>query len=196
MKLRRSWYERHAPDVAIDLLGKVLARKLGEASLRGRIVEVEAYTGREDPGSHAFRGPTPRSRLMFGPAGHLYVYLSYGMHCCMNVVTDANGVAGAVLIRAVEPLVGTQCMASKRGNRPSNQLCNGPGKLCEAFAITRDQNGADLECSDIWIEDDGYVVGEMARSLRVGLSAGAELPLRFYLAGSPFVSQRGVRAIP
>ncbi|HLJ69094.1 MAG TPA: DNA-3-methyladenine glycosylase [Chloroflexota bacterium] len=192
MKLRRSFFARPSPEVARDLLGKVLARRTGDALLRGRIVETEAYTGASDPGSHAFRGPTPRNQVMFGEAGHLYVYFTYGMHHCVNVVTDQPGTAGAVLLRALEPLEGIEVMEANRSGRPLRDLCNGPGKLCQSFGITRDQNGDDLEGSDIWIEDDGFRANAVATSTRVGLSAGADLPFRFFVQGNPFVS-RGER---
>lgn len=126
---------------------------------------------------------------MFGVAGYLYVYISYGMHFCMNVVTDVEGVAGAVLIRALEPLSGIEVMEKNRGDRKLVDLCNGPGKLCQAFHITREQNGADLESSEIWIEDDGWVPEMVATSTRVGLTSGADLPLRFYLPENICVSK-------
>jgi DNA-3-methyladenine glycosylase len=187
-KLPRSFYERAAEQVSKDLLGKVLARSVEGTTLRGRIVEVEAYSGQSDPGSHAFRGPTPRNRVMFGPAGYTYVYISYGMHACMNVVTDPDNVAGAVLIRALEPLDGIPIMEERRRGRPPGELSNGPGKLCQALGITRAQNGTDLEGEEIWIEDDGFRAEPIATSTRVGLSNGRELPLRFFLPGNTFVS--------
>lgn len=189
-KLSRGFYARPAETVARDLIGKVLVRDLGSSQHRGRIVETEAYTGRSDPGSHAFRGLTPRTAVMFGPPGHLYVYVSYGMHFCVNVVTDTDGVAGAVLLRALEPLLGIDEMQVRRGRKPLHELCNGPGKLCQAFGITRDgHNGADLESSDIWIEDDGWLFETIEVSARVGLSAGREAPLRFYVPNNIFVSR-------
>lgn len=156
--------------------------------MRGRIVEVEAYTGASDPGSHAYRGPTTRNRVMFGSPGHVYVYVSHGIHFCMNVVTDTPGVAGAVLLRALEPLAGIEIMEANRGGKPFVNLCNGPGKLCQAFGITRAENGEDLEGTQMWIEDDGFMVTSMETSTRVGLSRGRELPLRFFLRGNAYVS--------
>lgn len=187
IRLPRSFYARSAPEVAVALLGKTLVHRLPEGRVAGIIVETEAYVGAEDPGSHAFRGPTPRNQVMFGPAGFAYVYLSYGMHWCMNVVTDSPGIAGAVLVRALEPLEGVPAMERRRRGRPIRELCNGPGKLCQALGINRDCNGADLEMGNLWIED-GSVPANVARSTRVGLSSGRELPLRFYLLGNPFVS--------
>lgn len=193
--LRRSFYERAAVDVAPDLLGKVLVRQLAGRRLSGRIVEVEAYMGRLDPASHAYRGPTSRNRVMFGPAGRLYVYVSYGMHHCLNVVTDAPGVAGAVLVRALEPLEGVEIMEENRGRRPRVDLCSGPGKLCAALGITRDQYGADLEGPEVWLEDDGSMPPETATSGRVGIREGWELPWRYYVPDSPYLS-RGKPAGP
>lgn len=188
-KLPRSWYARPAPDLARSLLGTILVRREGAAELRGRIVETEAYTGEQDPGSHAYRGPTRRTQVMFGAAGHLYVYLTYGMHHCMNVVSDGVGVAGAVLLRAAEPLAGIEFMQVRRGGRTGTDLCNGPAKLCQAFGITRSQNGVDLLGDEIWIECPSLSTVEIAVSTRVGLTAGKELPLRFYFPGNPYVSR-------
>lgn len=187
-RLPRAFYARPAAEVAVDLLGKTLVHTLPEGRIAGKIVETEAYIGADDPGSHAFRGPTPRNRVMFGPAGFAYVYLSYGMHSCMNVVTDVPGTAGAVLLRALEPLEGIEYMAHRRNGRPLTEFCNGPGKLCQALSITRECNGADLDSSSLSIEDAPAPTG-IAGSTRIGLSAGRDLPLRFYLAGNPFVSR-------
>lgn len=188
-KLSHSFYARHAVEVASDLLGKLLVRSLPEGVLKGRIVETEAYTGTSDPGSHAYRGPTPRNQVMFGPAGYVYVYLSYGMHHCMNVVTDDPGVAGAVLLRALEPVAGLDIMERNRNDRPRAELLNGPGKICQAYHISRDQNGADLESSDMWIERDGFQADRVRVGTRVGITAGADLPYRFSVDGSPWVSR-------
>ncbi|MDQ2745545.1 MAG: DNA-3-methyladenine glycosylase [Chloroflexota bacterium] len=188
-KLPRSFYARHAVEVAPDLLGKLLVRSLPEGVLKGRIVETEAYTGTSDPGSHAYRGPTPRNQVMFGPAGHVYVYLSYGMHHCMNVVTDDPGVAGAVLLRALEPIAGLDIMERNRKGRLPAELLNGPGKICQAYHISREQNGADLESSDIWIERDGFQADRVRVGTRVGITVGADLPYRFSVDGSPWVSR-------
>jgi DNA-3-methyladenine glycosylase len=175
--------------VAKDLLGAVLVRDTAAGRVRGRIVETEGYTGQTDPASHAYRGPTPRAAIMFGPPAHVYVYLSYGSSYCMNVVTEAGGVAGAVLLRALEPLDGIGIMEQNRGGKPLIELCNGPGKLCQAFGITREQNGEDLTDSHMWIEDDGYPHGDVATTSRVGLSQGADLPRRFFIRSSRFVSR-------
>jgi DNA-3-methyladenine glycosylase len=174
--------------VAVDLLGAVLVRAEGDTTLRGRIVETEAYLGTTDPGSHAFRGPSARTAVMFGPSGRLYVYFTYGMHYCVNVVTDGDDVAGAVLLRALEPLDGLDIMRARRGGRADVELCNGPAKLCQAFGIDRAQNGASLIEGPIWIEArDGAKPG-ISSSRRVGLTRGRDLELRFFLSGDPFVS--------
>jgi DNA-3-methyladenine glycosylase len=126
---------------------------------------------------------------MFGEAGYLYVYVSYGMHHCVNVVTDAQGVAGAVLLRALQPLAGIELMEAGRHNSRLVELCSGPGKLCQAFGITLEQNGADLEASDLWIEDDGWIPDRVATSTRIGLSAGTELAQRYYVSENIYVSR-------
>lgn len=174
--------------VAHELVGKVLEKSTPDGTSSGRIVETEAYTGASDPASHAFRGPTERNRVMFGPPGHLYVYRSYGMHICCNVVTEADGVAGAVLIRALEPLTGIEFMTARRGMRSLHELCNGPGKLCQAMGIGMSDYGADLESAVVWVEDDGFVVQDVESGGRVGISAAIDLPLRFFLPRNPFVS--------
>jgi DNA-3-methyladenine glycosylase len=173
----------------MDLLNKILVRAEGQEILSGRIVEVEAYTGENDPGSHAYRGETPRTKVMFGEPGHLYVYFTYGMHFCLNVVTDEAGVAGAVLLRALEPLEGQETMQHRRGATNRLGFTNGPAKICQAFGVTRAQNGLDLTGTEMWIEDDGTSPAEVGRSGRIGLSAGASLPYRLFVVGKPFVSR-------
>jgi DNA-3-methyladenine glycosylase len=188
-RLGLDFYARPSVDVAPDLLGKTFVRRLDGHLLSGRIVEVEAYQGERDPGSHAFRGLTPRTRVMFGPPGHLYVYFTYGMHFCSNVVTDSEGVAGAVLLRALEPLEGLEIMEERRGTSDPLQLCSGPAKLCQALGMGRSENGSSLLAEEFGIDDDDCQVPEVGRSTRVGLVAGADLPLRFYIKGTQFVSR-------
>ena len=143
-RLPRGFFARPATAVAPELLGRILVRQLPDGSrLAGRLVEVEAY-GPKDPSSHAFRGPTPRNLVMFGPPGRLYVYFTYGMHFCANVVTGQDGEGSAVLLRAVEPLEGLETMAVHRGLEEPRLLCAGPGRLTQALAIGRPENGADL----------------------------------------------------
>lgn len=167
--------------MARDLLGKLLVRRLPGVTAAGRIVEVEAYLGEDDQASHARRGPTPRARIMFGPPGKAYVYLIYGLHHGMNVVVDRDGIASAVLIRAVEPVRGIDAPT------------DGPGKLCRALGIDRSLNGEDLVTGrEIWLETDGAPPPPWVASPRVGVAyAGewAEKPLRFSVPGSVHVSR-------
>lgn len=190
-RLKRSFFSRHPLVVAPELLGKILVS--GKRS--GRIVEVEAYGGDDDPGSHGHRGPTPRNEVMFGPPGRLYVYFTYGMHWCANVVCGEEGHCAAVLIRALEPMRGVESMYEARpAARGPRDLCNGPAKLCQALGMDGTHNGVDLVSAEAGIEirDDGAAIGEIASSLRVGLGRGKgdELPWRFYVCGNPNVSGR------
>jgi DNA-3-methyladenine glycosylase len=189
-RLPRSFYRRDPREVAPELLGKVLRHGPVEA----RIVEVEAYCGAEDPGSHTYRGRTPRNATMFGPAGGLYVYFTYGMHFCMNAVCGDEGVGVAVLLRAAVPTRGLAEMRERRpAARTDRDLCRGPARLCQAFGVDRTFDGADLVTADrgITILDDGTPPpAEPARSLRIGLSAGADLPWRWYVPGDPHRSGR------
>ncbi|MGK2949691.1 MAG: DNA-3-methyladenine glycosylase [Acidimicrobiales bacterium] len=184
-----SFYQRDPRVVAPDLLGKVL---VGEG-LAARIVEVEAYCGAEDPGSHAYRGMTKRNATMFGPAGRLYVYFTYGMHWCANAVCGDDGDGVAVLLRAAEPLDGLELMRPRRlAARTDRDLCRGPARLCQAFAITGDHDGADLVSGDrgVSLVDDGTPPPEApAASVRIGLSAGQDLPWRWSVPGSRHLSR-------
>ena len=172
--LPRRWFARDATEVAPDLLNKVLV--VGECS--ARITEVEAYVG-DDPASHSFRGETTRNAVMFGAAGHLYVYFTYGMHHCANVVTGAVGDGQAVLLRAVQPLTGIEEMFRRRGRTTS--LTDGPGKLCQALGIDLGANGVALDRrSGIWIADDGTPPPTSPRiGPRVGITKAAEMPWRW-----------------
>ena len=188
--LPRQFYRRDPREVAPELLNKVLVR----GPLSGRIVEVEAYAGAEDPGSHAFRGLTRRNATMFGPPGHLYVYFTYGMHWCANAVCGEEGEGVAVLLRALAPLSGLdQMRAARLKARRDRDLCSGPGKLCQAFAVTKEDDGADLVTGnrDLVITDTGVAPPSLpVVTTRVGLSAGADLPWRWYVPGEPNVSRR------
>jgi DNA-3-methyladenine glycosylase len=186
--LGRAFYARPTTTVARELLGKLLVRdRAGRPPLVARIVEVEAYLGVRDAASHARRGPTPRAAIMFGPPGFLYVYLIYGMHHCMNLVTETDGVAGAVLIRAAAPVVGF----GDTGNPGAPRPLTGPGKLCAALAITRAHNGHDLtRPRELYVADDGSPAPRRARSPRIGVDyagAWAARKLRFFDARSPYV---------
>jgi DNA-3-methyladenine glycosylase len=185
--LPRAFYARPTVDVAHALLGMLLVRRPPDktgATRVARIVEVEAYLGERDAASHARRGPTPRAAIMFGPPGFLYVYLIYGMHHCMNVVTETDGVAGAVLLRAAAPVAGVPDL-----KRP----LTGPGKLCAGLEVTRRENGLDLTAGgDFYLADDGAPPPRQAASARIGVAyagAWAARKLRFYVPGNPYVSK-------
>jgi DNA-3-methyladenine glycosylase len=173
--------------VAPRLLNKLVVMADGRA---GRIVEVEAYHGAEDPASHAFRGPTPRNRVMYGPGGHLYVYFSYGVHWCSNVVCGPVGSAQAVLLRALEPVAGLDLMRQARWRdqrrQDDRELCRGPGRLCQALGIDGGFNGVDLtvDGAPVWLADDGVAPPASPRTTgRVGLSVAADRPWRFVVDG-------------
>jgi DNA-3-methyladenine glycosylase len=199
--LLRSFYEPSAQVVAPLLLGHWLVRRTQEGPVGGPIVETEAYLV-DDAACHAAPGLTPRNRVMFGPPGHAYVYLIYGCHCCVNTVCQPHGTAEAVLIRAVEPVFGLPLLLRRRPVESEPNLTNGPAKLCEAMDIDRKLDGTDL-CdprSGLIIAEnpDAQAFVEKHRpvvvTVRVGITRAADLPLRFYLDGSPFVSKR-VRAV-
>lgn len=185
--LPRSFYERGTVDVARDLLGKVLVH--GETA--GIIVETEAYLGGDDLASHSAAGITDRTRVIFGPAGHVYVYLSYGMHECMNIVAETTGVPGCVLIRALEPVEGLDVMRGRRPKaRTDRDLASGPGKLTQALGITRKDTGVDLTWGDlVVVERPGQQPFEIGISARIGITKCVELPLRFFIGGNRFVSR-------
>ncbi len=181
----------------------VLVRRWRKGMLSGRIVETEAYLGARDPASHAYRGMTKRNEVMFGLGGHLYVYFTYGMHYCCNVVTEEEGIGHAVLIRALEPLEGIRAMARNRKivppgktegaspHRAMLQLCSGPARLCQALSITGSDNGIDLCDSVIWIAENRQQQASppVASSTRVGITGGTGHEWRFYVKDNPFVSR-------
>jgi len=174
-------------------LGPAVSPGVGDHGVRaGRIVEVEAYCGQADPGSHAFRGMTPRNRTMFGPPGGLYVYFTYGMHWCANVVCGDEGEGVAVLLRALSPVSGLEAMFAARPRaRRERDLCSGPAKLCQAFGLDGSFDGADLVHGDrgVWLVDDGTPPpAHPVQTTRIGLSAGAEHPWRWCVGGDPHVS--------
>jgi len=189
-RLPRRFYARPSTVVAPDLLGRLLLRRLDGETLVARIVETEAYQ-QDDPASHSFRGRTERTAVMFGPAGLLYVYFTYGMHFCMNVVTGGVGEGSAVLLRAAEPLDGLGSMATRRGTNDARLLCSGPARLTEAMAVGRDMNGADLaEGDELWIAAGRRVpVDRVAVGPRVGIQLAVDVPWRFCESGSPWVSR-------
>lgn len=191
-KLPRSFYSRSTLEVASDLLGKVLVRRLGRRNLAGTIVETEAYVGPHDLACHASKGHTPRTSVMFGPPGYTYVYMIYGFYFCLNVVTEAQGYPAAVLIRGVEPLESLDLMRQLRNNPVrETSIASGPGKLCMAMSIDKQLNGADLLGTTIWIEDRKLDPGPICTSARVGVDYAGEYknkPWRFYVDGNPHVS--------
>jgi DNA-3-methyladenine glycosylase len=192
--LPRSFYARDSLVLAPELLNKLLVRRTADGRrLAARIVEAEAYRGSDDPGSHAYRGMTPRIAVMFGPPGHLYVYFTYGMHWCANVVGENHGDASAVLLRAAAPVEGIEVMRERRVKaRRDRDLLAGPARLCQAFAITGADNGNDLVHGAIRIFDDGVAPpATPGVSVRVGLTVGRghEHPWRFFVPGDPNLSR-------
>lgn len=193
--LTRSFYERRTTVVAFELIGKFLVFHQGRNRLAGRIVETEAYLGADDPASHAYRGVTPRNRVMFGPAGFSYVYFTYGVHYCFNIVTEKNGVPGAVLIRAVQPLAGISVMEQRRKQVSRQNLTNGPAKLTQAFGISKQHLGHDLTAEPLYVTDEWGGKAErfgshlnIQATTRIGIRRGKGMMLRFCLVGNPFVS--------
>ena len=194
--LPRSFFERNPRIVARELLGKVILRRLETRErVSGRIVETEAYLGADDTAAHAAAGKTQRNAVLFGPAGHAYVYFTYGMHYCLNVSCEREGQAGCVLFRALEPLRGLEKMAALRDVDPGKLrlIASGPARLCEALDITRENsNGLDMtrQRSGLYIADDGFAVGSVKTTTRIGITKSPDLPLRFYIEGNPFISRK------
>ena len=197
--LPREFYDRDPRRVCRELLGKVLVRSEPKKYLTGRIIEVEAYFGKHDGAAHSFAGRTARNAVLFGPPGLAYVYFIYGNHYCLNVSCLPDGTPGGILFRAVEPLTGIEQMAKSRGIalkgdrnlRNLRNLASGPGRLAEAFEITRQRdNEKDLTSakSGLFIADDGFRPRKIAATLRIGISKAAHLPWRFIIAGNPYVS--------
>ena len=192
MKIPRSFYEQNTIDVAKQLLGKYLIRKHPEGDAIGRIVETEAYIGPHDLACHASKGRTARTEVMFGPAGHAYVYFIYGFYNMLNLVTEANDYPAAVLIRAVEPVGGIELMKERRKNSVLRSLASGPGKLCQAFAVDRSLNGVNLRGSVLYVEDRGEPLPKFTATPRIGVDYAGRWktkPYRFLVRGSEFVSK-------
>lgn len=191
--LARSFYARDAATVARDLLGRLLVSTIGGRRCVARIVETEAYLGPRDPASHAAGWRrTPRNEVMYGPPGLLYVYFTYGMHWCANVVTGHEGFPSAVLLRAAQPLEGLATMRRRRGGVADRLVASGPARLTEALGITRRHNGLDLAGAPIWIAAGHPVPARRrARSTRIGIRVATERLLRFYERSSPWVSRGG-----
>lgn len=178
-----------ASEVAPKLLGCIIERDIDGVTLRGRIVETEAYD-QTDVASHSYNGETPRTKVMFGPAGYLYVYFTYGMHYCCNVVVGEDGYGAAVLIRAVEPLEGIDEMERRRG-KSGLLVANGPAKFCQAFGIGKEQNGVNLKDGEIrLVSQPPLSSDEITVTTRIGISEAKEAPWRFYITTSPWVSKK------
>jgi DNA-3-methyladenine glycosylase len=201
IRLTRDFYDRPTLDVARDLIGKVLVHRRRDAVTSGIIVEVEAYIGESDPACHAAPGRTRRNAPLYGPPGRAYVYLNYGIHCLVNVVTEAQDSPAAVLLRALEPLDGLPAMRRRRARQvkgrrrlqPSDLktegLCRGPGNLTMAMGITLAENTVDLEGPRLFIEDRGLTIGPIAWGPRIGIRVGTEHPWRAYVPDHPSVSR-------
>ena len=189
IKLPRAFFERPTLEVAPDILGKYLVYHSPEGKLSARIVEVEAYIGRDDPACHASKGLTPRTRPMFGPAGFTYVYFVYGMYYCLNLVTEPEGTPAALLVRAAEPDEGQSVMGRNSPGKDGTELLSGPGKLCRSFGLTADQNSLDLAGDTIYIEDRQCKVENVGQSRRVGIRVGVDRPWRFFDVDSQAVSR-------
>ncbi len=201
MKLPRAFYDRPTLDVARDLLGKVLVHDAAASLTSGVIVEVEAYIGESDPACHAAPGPTRRNEPLYGTPGHAYVYLNYGIHCLVNVVTEAHGSPAAVLIRALDPLEGVDVMRRRRaraakgrralpdaGALPHHDLCRGPGNLTMAMGITLAENRLDLLGDRLYVEDRGIEIGEIGWGPRIGIRVGTDSPWRAWVRDHRAVS--------
>jgi DNA-3-methyladenine glycosylase len=188
--LPRRFYARHTLRVARELLGCRLVRESPAGRVAGVIVEVEAYRGLGDPASHAARGRTARNGAMYGPPGHAYVYFTYGMHHCLNVVTEGEGFPAAVLVRAVEPVEGLHVMRARRGLEDFALLASGPGRLAQAFAVDLALDGHDLTRPPLWVERPPRRArpGRVVAAPRVGVRSGRERRWRFFLEGHPCVS--------
>ena len=190
-----TFFKRPAEVVAADLLGKVVVSRVGGRTTAGRIVETEAYLGYDDPASHGYlHRRNARNEALFGPPGVWYVYLSYGMHWCANLVCQREGLASAVLLRALEPMEGLDVMRRRRGPMADRQLCSGPGRLCQALGITRDLDGAPMARGPVEVlRGSAMPHGSIAATPRIGITKAADWPLRFHLAGSPWASRKEKR---
>jgi DNA-3-methyladenine glycosylase len=189
VKLQKEFYLQKCPVVAKELIGKILVRKKEGKVYSGIIVETEAYLGEKDPASHAYPGKTKRNENMFKEGGIVYVYFTYGNHFCFNVVTGPEGTAHAVLIRAVDPLLGIDDMKRNRGTEDIYNLASGPGKLAKAFEIDSSLNGASLLGSEIYILDSQHKGYKVLKSKRIGITKNPDKLLRFYAKDNMFVSQ-------
>jgi len=199
--LRRSFFDRDPREVCPELLGKIVVRRHRRKIRAGRIVEVEAYLGAGDLAAHAVAGCTERNSVLFGPPGRAYVYFIYGLHYCLNVSCMKAGDAGSILVRALEPVAGSEEMVQVRGLKNLNfnavrdlrKLTAGPGRLCQSFDITRARdNGKDMVAlkSDLQVLDDGFKAAKILVTRRIGIAKAKEMPLRYVMAGNQFISVR------
>ena len=196
-KLKREFYTRDLLLVARELLGKIFVKDYDGEKLRGRIVEVEAYDGDIDEAAHTFKGLTKRNEIMFNEGGYLYVYFTYGAHYCCNVVTGIKGKGTAILIRGIEPVDGLSKMIKNRfdgklpGGKNMHNLTNGPGKICQAFSISKEHYGIDLTGNKIYLLEQPNIKSELIKvSKRIGIKKSVDLPWRFYIKDNPYVSKR------
>lgn len=181
-RLDRDFFERYTPEVAVDLLGCMLVRKIMKDYVSGIIVEDEAYRGSDDPASHAYRGITKRNSVMFGEPGHAYVYFTYGFHYCLNITTEPAGVPGAVLIRSLKPVHGIEIMMKNRKTNDLSNLTNGPGKITKAFMIDKRLNGLDLiNSEELFVTERVLNNFEVKSGNRVGIRRGKNLKWRFWI---------------
>lgn len=196
-RVGRAFYAHPALAVAEGLLGRMLVFESDDGPLGGRIVEVEAYGGDDDPASHAYSGRTARNATMWGPPGHAYVYFTYGMHHCVNLVTGDEGVAAAVLIRAMTPEIGVETMHERRPHLEPARLLSGPGRVCAGLGITREHDGLDLVRGPLYVGAGGRVPARIARGPRIGIRRGLDRRWRLWVAGNASVSAGdGARAPP
>jgi DNA-3-methyladenine glycosylase len=189
-----AFFRRPTETVAADLLGMVVVSSVGGEITEARIVETEAYLGYDDPASHGYlHRRNARNGALFGPPGSWYVYLSYGMHWCANLVCQRSGLASAVLLRALEPLSGLDVMRRRRGPVPDRELCSGPGKLCQALGISRELDGGRMSGSLVIVRrPDRREETRVAVTPRIGITKAADWPLRFHVAGSPWLSRKEI----
>lgn len=187
-KLNRSFYNRPTLEVAPELLGKFIVYNSPKGKLSARIVEVEAYIGKDDPACHAVRGKTKRNAVMFGKPGVAYIYFIYGMYHCLNFVTEPEGQPAAILLRATERIDSLDLMDLHKTKEERFRLLNGPGKFCREFGLTREQNGLDLTGDILYLQDRNSIVEVIERSSRIGIKVGTDLLWRFYDKNSKAVS--------
>jgi len=187
--MHNDFFDKDTITIAQSLLGLYLIHESPEGKTVGKIVETEAYLF-NDPAAHSYRGKTPRNAPMFEKAGTSYVYFTYGMHYCFNIVTEKEGIGEAVLIRALEPIEGIELMKQRRKQEDISQLCNGPAKLVQAMGITKDHNNISLQEKPLYIEERKKEKFSIAKKPRIGISLAKSKPFRFYIKGNPFVSRK------